>query len=106
MTDLLSQSKEYLAFIRTKDCLVCGKPGEPDHLEEIGMGNNRKKSSYRHFSAVPLCRRHHDQRHQLNLTEFYQNYNDHSLVLYREALSLFIEFLTGISTPFHNDRRV
>lgn len=101
MLDLLSQSLGYLDFIRGKDCLICGKPGEPDHLEEVGMGNSRKKLSYRHLSAVPLCRLHHDLRHKWGTYDFE---GDHSLNVYREALSLFIEYLSGTAQPFFRDK--
>jgi len=108
MTDLLPVSLHYVDFIRGKPCLVCGKPGEPDHLEEVGMGNNRKKPSMRHFSCVSLCRVHHSARHQLGLVEFQTKYAPPgtTLNLYREALASLLGYLSGIPRPFHNDRQI
>ncbi len=105
--DLLSQSKEYLDFIRVKPCLICGVYGvDAHHMEEIGTGNNSKKLSFRHFSAIPLCRVHHTLYHSPGITTFEVQFAPPGkrLHLYREALSLFLEWQSGISNPFHNDK--
>ena len=98
--DLLARSVDYPAFIRGKPCLVCGVDGvDAHHLEAVGMGNNRKRESYRHLTCVPLCREHHGEVHAIGLSMLGKDVNP-----YREALPLLIEFLTGTPAPFHNDQ--
>tara|TARA_R110000824_G_scaffold174345_1_gene352456 strand:- start:128 stop:409 length:282 start_codon:yes stop_codon:yes gene_type:complete len=68
-------SLEYLNYVRGLYCLICFTPNpDPDHLEAIGMGGNRKKPTLKHFSAIPLCRLHHTERHALPLKEFEDKY--------------------------------
>ena len=50
------RSEEYLSYIRGLPCCVCGKSAEPHHLGTGGMG--MKGSD---FSAIPMCRKHHDE---------------------------------------------
>ena len=68
-------SLSYLDYIRGRYCLICFTEGpDPDHLEAIGMGGNRKKPTLKHFSCIPLCRLHHTERHALTLREFEDKY--------------------------------
>ena len=107
MIDLLPRSLPYLEFIRGKPCLVCGKSGvDAHHLERVGAGNSRKRPSYRHFSTIALCRIHHTEIHQLGTSGFLTKYGQPGLRfdLYREALSLVIEFFSGQEQPFFRDK--
>lgn len=64
-------SLKYLGHIRSLPCLggttqaqvfiPCREKAEPHHLMKIGMGNNRKNPTVRHYTAIPLCRQHHTQ---------------------------------------------
>ncbi len=47
------RSKKYLAFIRTKPCLVCGSPETVPHHE--GLGRNMIGGKPPDSHAVPLC---------------------------------------------------
>ena len=79
-------TKDYIKYIKSKHCLICGQsPVDPDHLEHIGMGGNRKINSLKDFSCVPLCRQHHTERHSIG---FYQFEHKHSINLYKEAFNL------------------
>ena len=70
-----ADSIKYLDYIRGCTCLVCFAPSpDPDHLEAIGMGGNRKKPTLKHYSAIPLCRLHHTERHALPLKDFEDKY--------------------------------
>lgn len=56
------RSKKYLDFIRSKPCLVCGKPGPSDpHHENLGFCGVGMKAPDTH--TVPLCRECHQRRH-------------------------------------------
>lgn len=56
----------YLDYIRSyRYCIVCLKnePIEPHHLKAVGMGNDRKKEIVQHYTAIPVCRRCHNEYH-------------------------------------------
>ena len=81
---------EYIKWIKGKECLICWKPNpDPDHLEAIGLGGNRKKPTLKHFSCIPLCRIHHSERHSTGNTDFQKKYG---INLWKEAFKLFREY--------------
>lgn len=85
-------SKDYLKFIKSHFCMICGKsPVDADHLEHIGMGGNRKINTIKDFSCVPLCRQHHTERHNLGS---YQFEDKHSINLWKEAFHLIRKYFT------------
>jgi len=54
--------------IRRMPCLVCGsKPSDAHHEPPRSLGGTAK-------DLVPLCRRHHNVRHQIGPTRFYERY--------------------------------
>lgn len=68
-------SIKYIDYIREKPCTVCfDTPSDPDHLKSVGMGRNRKRPMMEHFTCVPLCRKHHIERHSMPLKEFEKKY--------------------------------
>ena len=85
------KSLEYIDYIRDHECLVCFKSFvDPDHLEAIGMGGNRKKPSLKHYSCIPLCRIHHTERHSLGLPRFEKKYK---INLWKEAFRILRKYL-------------
>ena len=83
-------SLKYLDYIRGCTCLICfASSPDPDHLEAIGMGGNRKKPTLKHYSAIPLCRLHHTERHALPLKEFEDKYK---INLWYECFRLLREY--------------
>ncbi|KRN13441.1 hypothetical protein IV37_GL000162 [Fructilactobacillus fructivorans] len=58
-----------------RDCIVCGKPGaDIDHFKAVGMGRNRYKIDQRGMYVWSLCRKHHQERHQIGITDFAKKY--------------------------------
>lgn len=54
--------------IRAMPCLVCGTtPSDPHHEPPRSLGGTAK-------DLMPLCRRHHNVRHQIGPTRFYERY--------------------------------
>jgi len=55
-----SRDAQYLSWIRTLPCCMCGKnsPSEAHHSKTGGTGI--KASDY---TAIPLCREHHQEWH-------------------------------------------
>ena len=81
----IKTNKDYIKYIKSKHCLVCGRsPVDPDHLEHLGMGG-ANKGGLKDYSCVSLCRQHHSERHDLGLRRFEEKYN---LNLWKEAFYL------------------
>ena len=59
------RSEEYLKFIRTLPCCVCGAAAEPHHA---GRSYKGLKSS--DYSCVPLCRQDHRELHHIGVLTF------------------------------------
>ena len=58
-----------------RKCAVCGKPAEIHHaINLVGMGNNRNKFNHLSSYFMALCRYHHNEIHNLGLTEFTDKY--------------------------------
>ena len=77
------ETKKYKEFIKSHPCVVCGQyPVDPDHLEAIGMGGNRKIPTLKDFSCIPLCRMHHSERHSTTLKDYEKKYK---INLWKEA---------------------
>ena len=86
-------SKDYIKYIKTHFCLICASsPVDPDHLETIGMGGNRKSKTIKDFSCVPLCRQHHTERHRIGTKQFEAKYN---INLFKEAFYLLRKYFTN-----------
>ena len=76
---------KYIEYVRKQPCIVCGtKPVDADHLETIGMGNNRKRRGPKDLTCIPLCRKHHQERHHLGNSRFEAKY---IINLWREAFN-------------------
>ena len=82
------RSREYLAFVRSKGCAVCGRPSDAHHA--IGRRGVGIKPS--DFGTVPLCRVHHTEIHQMGKDTFQR---EHSIDLAEIALNLMHEYHTG-----------
>lgn len=69
-------SLNYVDWIRKKSCCITGyEHSDPHHLDAIGMGQNRNRPSYKHFTCVPLCREKHSELHQIGQKAFERRYN-------------------------------
>lgn len=52
------KAPDYLAYVRTKGCLVCGKPAIAHHIQHGEPSAMQAKSGDKW--AVPLCFEHHN----------------------------------------------
>ena len=59
----------YSALIHKK-CVCCQKRAELHHVDAIGMGYNRKTKPQIGALALPLCREHHSQYHDIGKSAF------------------------------------
>ena len=80
-------SDEYLAFVRAKPCLVCGKrPVDADHIIARGSYDHKRIDYY----ALPFCRVHHAERHAVGNEKFESRYR---IELWKEIAQLIVEHL-------------
>ena len=86
------RSEDYLAFIRTKPCLICGMPAIAAH-QPMKMGGMSKKGH--DSTAVPLCPKHHngggvgESEHRGQKTFW----DKHNIDIQREIIKLLTEYL-------------
>ena len=62
------KSPAYLAWIKAQQCLICTLKAEPQHTKTRAAGG----SDYR---ALPFCRRHHQQCHNLGVVSFQKKFS-------------------------------
>jgi hypothetical protein len=80
-------SEEYLDYIRKQRCVVCGQTCvDPHHLKTVGAGGAD-------FTAVPLCREHHDYAHKMGVSRFKNRY---AIDLFEVALTLLIKWVMEV----------
>jgi len=81
------RSKKYLAFIRTKRCLVCNNDQTVPHHEKLGMGGTAIKPP--DANCVPLCVKCHD-RHENENSQLWESEN---IDIKLEIIKLLTEYL-------------
>lgn len=84
------RDSDYLNFIRSKPCCICGKDAEPHH-ENLGSGSMGMKSS--DYYTIPLCRRCHTEKHHYPLDKFWEYANKDVKRLIIDYLSEYIQLI-------------
>lgn len=70
---LPKESSNFLYWMTMEGgCVVCGDLDSDLHhaTNLVGMGNDRSKKKHWHSTFLSLCRTHHNEAHNLGLTEF------------------------------------
>lgn len=86
---MIVKNVKYLDWIRKKNCLVqreCLGPIQADHLQARGTGSHKQVD----YFAIPLCEKHHGERHIRGNTWFQSAY---SVDLWREVALLIVEWI-------------
>ena len=93
-----ARSAEYLGFVRSKNCFVCGKPGPNDahHYGSRGMG--QKTSDFR---TVPLCREDHRYFHDHGALRNFATPAEVKEAFYKVQVELLIVFFTQQASGAH-----
>ena len=92
---------EYLNYVRSLPCIVnqtaygneginpCGA-SDPHHLLAVGTGRNRKTPRWEDYKAIPLCREHHAELHQIGIIKFE---NEWAVMLFKESLIILARWI-------------
>ena len=62
------------ACLLNKKCAVCGRHADLHHVDAVGMGRNRKEICHIGMRALPLCREHHTEIHNVGQEDFLRRY--------------------------------
>lgn len=90
--DIQLHAKKYIKFIKSLRCSACyQQPVDADHLNAVGMGNDRKKPRPEDFTCVPLCRKCHTERHQIGIISFGKK---HNVNLWQDAHYYLMDYLS------------
>lgn len=74
-------------FIKYRTCFICGKQhSDVDHVDAVGMGNNRNKIDHANRFYYCLCRTHHTERHTIGEIAFENKYHIKPILLNEEAV--------------------
>lgn len=60
--------------LMAKKCACCGQKAELHHADAVGMGRNRKEIIHLGMRALPLCREHHTECHNIGRETFLQKW--------------------------------
>ncbi|WP_049401118.1 putative HNHc nuclease [Staphylococcus epidermidis] len=73
---LLSGDKAMLYWATVnRNCVLCGESNaELAHHYAIGRGANRKKMQHYDYEVLALCRRHHQEQHNIGVKSFDEKY--------------------------------
>lgn len=67
-----------------KVCCVCGKKAELHHVDVIGSRYDRDKPIHEGLRALPLCREHHTEAHNMTEQVFLKKYHLEPIVITKE----------------------
>ena len=74
-------------FIKYRTCFICGKQhSDVDHVDAVGMGNNRNTINHANRFYYCLCRTHHTERHTIGEIAFENKYHIKPILLNEEAV--------------------
>ena len=74
----LMRNDNYFIYLSTinRQCVICGAPNSDiAHLEAVGSGRDRKTHDHTNHHVLALCRRHHNEQHQVGVKTFNQTYH-------------------------------
>ena len=72
------QNIQYFFYkcVMNRTCCICGKKNSDiDHFEKALGRRKRKEVDHTEFTFAALCRIHHNEKHQIGITEFKNKYH-------------------------------
>ncbi len=76
--ELLPKNESWYLYqcCKHRKCAICGKHADIHHaINLVGMGNNRNNFNHLNSYFIALCRFHHNEIHNLGLTDFSKKYH-------------------------------
>lgn len=67
--------KQTYAMALQRYCVICGQRADIHHVDHIGTKGNRNKISHIGMRALPLCRVHHTEAHNMATDDFLSKYH-------------------------------
>lgn len=83
-------AKQTYAMALQRVCCICGRRADIHHFDQIGTKGNRNKISHVGLRALPLCRYHHTEIHNMNRNTFIEKYHLTPFVI-DEKMEFFIK---------------
>lgn len=83
------QNIQYFFYkcVMTRTCCICGKRGSDiDHFDKALGRRKRKSVDHTEFTFAALCRNHHNEKHQIGLSEFESKYHVIGIKLNRDEI--------------------
>lgn len=80
-TSKLLQGDKAMLYWATvnRNCVICGTSNSDlAHYETVGRGMNRKKMDHHGKHVLALCRRHHNEQHNIGVKSFDDKYHLHN----------------------------
>jgi len=76
LLDMVDDIPDYVySCLVNKKCCVCGKAADLHHVDRVGMGRDRDEILHEGMRALPLCREHHREAHDLGEQSFQERYH-------------------------------
>ena len=66
--------------LKHRRCIICGLEGETHHWDVIGMGRNRDTYDDSEHRKICLCRKHHDEAHQIGRDTFESKHHVYGII--------------------------
>lgn len=61
--------------LANKVCCICGAKADLHHVDAVGMGRDRATIVHEGMEALPLCRLHHGEYHNVGKGVFFEKYH-------------------------------
>ena len=86
--DFVDDVADYIyACLMAKKCAICGAHADLHHIDRVGAGRNRDEIVHIGMEAMPLCREHHEEAHQIGETEWREKYHIEKGIVIDEAIA-------------------
>lgn len=87
LLDFIDDVHDYLyACLIHKKCCICGKSADLHHIDRVGMGRDRDDIIHEGMEALPVCRIHHNEIHNLGENRFFRKHHIERGVILDEYL--------------------
>lgn len=64
-----------------RKCTVCNAKADIHHVDAVGLGRNRETIIHTGMNAVALCRKHHQEAHNIGKDTFFERYHIYAIPL-------------------------